>query len=225
MNDTKLLPTPPPPLTKSQQLQDDYLTNNWRQIQACDPRAYTDSRYVKMSEGIATICSRNLIIRHAPFHLRDGYYMIDHNNNFILDDPQKDHYYYERTRDIDVLRPNPEFLIATPPIYREEIIYIKNFCDYVAKTFSNARIMIQDNAFFVPSKTDEGITVSCQLPVNSEGLILEAVNLKLAFIEMMRYDYVMMWRDSRKEYVSAPLIVGYNYWTQCALVGPLQRGW
>jgi len=238
MNDPKLLPawgqseTHNVPAEGSQTLQQPpYLTNNWRMILAADEYVRAENKYVRVHKSfigdtavnVASIINRGMIVR-CPVPHPEGFYTINSNNELSKLDYEQSLSLYRNTKDVETLRPEFERLDSTPPFTKEDCAGFIEFLNHVRQENKNHLILLGHEAAFLIHRQDVWYKFPYPLPVKGDGQVFCAYHLKLAFTEMLRYDYVFIGRDNRfgtSDYM--PLVIGLD-WSTCALVFN-KHGW
>lgn len=192
-----------------------FLINNWKMLQAnADPYAVYN-RYVKVSEGVASITNGEVIIR-CPIPLPSGFYVITEENEFVRTPPCDD-YSWTRFPDVDAACPALERMDWTTWIGQTDVLRIIEFTNYARKNSRSGEInvFIRGDKMSMIGGEEQWLQLPCTIPVKPSGLVFSAYNLKLAFTEMLRYDAVQIGYDNVSMY-KQPLVIGLD-WGHCAL--------
>lgn len=199
--------------------QPNFITNNWRMIQAYDGDTYTteDYKYITVKSGVVTVRGYNMILR-SPLPLPDGHYNITERNEAVLLTPSELTDAYRFSKDVDIIRPTFNQIEASAPITRDEIMRFIEFLSHVRQENKRHLVVMGHEAAYMVHRQDMWYKFPITLPVKGDGLVFEANHLKLAFTEMLRYDHVFIGRDNRFGADSKlPLIIGLD-WEHCALI-------
>jgi len=192
-----------------------YLINNWKMLQANTDPWQVFNRYIKVTEGVASITNGEIVIR-CPVSLPTGFYIVTEENEFIKTPPCED-YSWTRFPDVDAARPAFERMDYTPAIPREEVHRVVEFTNFVRKNSRSGevKVFLSGDALSMIGKEDNWLKLPYPIPVKPSGLVFSAYNLKLAFTEMLRYDAIHIGYDNVSMY-KQPLVIGLD-WGHCAL--------
>lgn len=202
--------------------QPDFLTNNWKMLQAnSEYYGSSSNRFVKVKGGVISITNGSIVVR-CPVGLPDGFYVISEDNEFVGGDPRQDYPWYSFP-DCDAIMPNFKTLDYTPPLPKKaqgevDILTIVEYCNFVRKssTGSRSRVAIEGDTLIAIDVRESWLTLPFIIPVNTGSLVFEAYDLKLVFTEMLRYDAVHIGFDNYLPN-NKTLVVGRD-WGHCALL-------
>lgn len=210
--------TPPPEVLPASTAapSEKFLINNWRQIMANGPRGLG---CFSVDREVATICTTRLVIR-CPFTVADGFYV------FGRDDKPAPVLYrswqgYPHPRsmweDFAAMR-------AGPQIHR-------GLCESIIVWLEQARrtkedVMLDEHGAFLRDGSAHfnfAELSGVPLPIAGEEIRMDPLLLKLAFTEMLRYDFFYILRSMAPEREGrVPLVLGHN-WDQCAMIYDLRH--
>jgi len=194
-----------------------YLINNWKMLQANADPYVVYNRYVKVSDGVASITNGSVIIR-CQVPLPEGFYVITEDNEFVKTPPCED-YSWTKFPDVDVARPAFDRIDYTPPFPRDEVLRIIEFANYARKNSRSGEtnLFVRGDAMSMIGDENTWLKLMHPIPVKPAGLVFSAYDLKLAFTEMLRYDAIHIGYDNVSTY-KLPLVIGLD-WGHCALCG------
>lgn len=192
-----------------------FVRENWKRILGQDhcPRRV---RYVRVRNKVATITDLRVCIR-APIEAADGFYTIDADNRLVRTQPS-DLFQYP---DVDL------YLDREVESYcKLEKQVVGELTNWVEFARHNSRsIAFDQNGVSIsrvprPNESPEDAKPFVfHYPFNVRGEILLSPNtLKLALVEMLRYDAILVSRENPPG-EETPLVFGLD-WNRCALVMP-----
>lgn len=195
--------------------QAEFLTNNWRRIQAIGMDHFNSySYYVKVTNNVAIVTNGFVMIRcKAPFP--DGYYTVSPQDYL---EPVTPEHSWSRYPDTDVMKHYLESAVSTPPIERADVRRFIDFLEHVKQADSNytkPKISLTQDVIYRVSDHRTNFAFPCQLPIKGDGIVFDTGHLKLVFIEMLRYDRIHLGfnQDQNKNI----LIAGLG-WDSCAII-------
>lgn len=199
-----------------------YLTNNWKTIQANDEyQEYT--KYVRVTGGVANITNGKLLVRYY-LGVQDGFYVFTEGKTMVEAIPEMRMRMYGGFPDVEAFRPDFPKLDRSNLIKMEEVSAFVGFLNFLREgeieLETNRRVHIEGNSVVDTRDINKRFNFSCEIPVNQEGMIFEVDNLRMAFIELLRYDQIQIGHDNRPE-IDAPLVMGKD-WGHCVLLGAEQ---
>lgn len=218
---------PEVPTPRIQLNQPPFLTSNWRHLQA--PASYSGSykQYVKVDQGVITLNNGRLIIRFFG-NCPDGWYIIDDGGGLVAENPLLRHTWREFP-DVNLLRPN--FQGMNRVLMRPEDVRIAiDFCNEIRAcnelSEDSSEILIDDRSM-VETRTrrdqpQRELGFGGPLPIRGHGSVFQALHLKIALTEMLRYpEGVYMAYDNTPDMTARtkPLFLGRD-WGHCSLVFP-----
>lgn len=206
-----------PTLTAYKLDQPEYLTNNWKVLQANSEVYYASTihKFAKVKGGVISVSNGNTVIR-CPAALQDGFYAISDENEFIRVEPSS-HGAWNRFPDYDAGMPNFANLDYTPPITKEVVSTIIEYMNFVRKHCRySARIMAEGNTLIAVDLENSWLSLPHPVPIQrNDNLMFNALELKIVFTEMMRYDAVHIGFDNHLV-DNKTLVIGKD-WGHCAL--------
>lgn len=205
-----------------------FLLSNWRMLQASATNSCHDyTKHIKALNGVLTINNGNVLIRSFHDVIEDGFYIMNSYDELIRSSPEVFgcKYYFP---DVEVLKPDFPSLDRVQ-IDREEAHLFIDYLNYIRQSndiISNRTSVILSGEGAIKRKNgyqqDEVLptfSFSCKLPVNSHRLVFDALNLKIAFTEMLRYDRFFIGYNSLTKGDESPLVMGLD-WGRCSLIMP-----
>lgn len=199
-----------------------HLRENWKLIighRECPSRM----RAVRVQGGVANVTNGSVLLR-TPMPLHDGFYLFNERNELIRQEEVHPWYGYP-----DPLSCHQPFSKMTPSPKIDKPL-VQQFIQYLEMIRQRKVNVVMDKYGVIPvarrgiSGSQEELTkfgFGFELPLAGEELVLDPYNLKLALIEMLRYDHCYLSRFHRPDYES-PLVLGHD-WEHCAVVMPLTR--
>lgn len=211
-----------------------YLTNNWRAAQAAEQYARY-SKYIKISQGVASVTNGVILLRSRLEGIPDGFYMFD-DGGCLIDAGPDIHQgifrtygaYYsvsEIPPDPDAIRPDFPNLTHTPPIQAAEVREMIDFLNHVRGQHRNDEyclVFFEGNALISASNVNTWLRLSCEIPVNPDGGNFQANMLRLILTDMLRYEHIFVGRDNRSPpeiNIRMPLVFGLD-WSSCGIIKP-----
>jgi len=193
-----------------------FLHQNWRATLAHDCPA--EQRYIRVEDDVATICNRALSIR-VPVAAPDGFYLLNDAGALV---PVMHSIAWQAYPDRLSMYQDFSKAVWSAPIShdlaREFVVWVE-MVRKVPKTVYFDKI-----GAFTPGegpRFDFATMIGAELPLSGEELAFDAYQLKLAFTEMLRYDYFYLGREVRP-HGDGPLVIGHD-WSRCAMIIP--RRW
>jgi hypothetical protein len=201
---------------------DTYLIENWRRILVLrdeDDYLQAEIRFVEVKDRIATLASKDLLIR-TPLNLPDGFYELSADNHLV---------FHEKCEE-ERKSPNLRAMGFTENIDKQNIHRLRDWVQYCRsldpERAGNATILIDERGFHyqrdprvnhrIPTRADPEYAVV--LPIPGEPIFVDAYHLMLALWEATRYDTVVIAYERSPDSIT-PLFIGRN-WSQCTLVMP-----
>jgi hypothetical protein len=178
-------------------------------------------RVIRVAGGVATVCSRAVMLR-AQLHIQDGFYLFNERNELVLQEP---HHFQGFPDPLGCYQPFERMI----PSEKVPPALVSNLIRYLELMRQRKVNVVVDKFGFIPmarhgaasaSDKREHFGFGFELPLGNAELILDPHNLKLALVEMMRYDGCHIYHFNRVD-VETPLVLGYN-WESCALVAPIR---
>ena len=212
------------------QVQLDPFLENWKRVMATAPSIM---KMVRVINGVATVTNGRVFLRCPAGEVEDGFYKMVSTENRLIPITEFDHdrvwsksssYYYSDNPSLyfpDIEQFNPGFDRLKPfcALDKKLIQNIMSICNHVRKVDGN--LLLGDNYLTMQQRPHSDLTLTYNFSVpNGDEYIISPEELKLALIEMLRYDQVYL---ARKESDSPqPLVIGLN-WNRCALLAVDKR--
>lgn len=207
-------------------IQLDPFLENWKRVMATAP---TIMKMVRVIGGVASITNGRLLLRcQTGADVADGFYKMVGTNNRLIPITEFDHgrvwsrssnYGYWGNNMVmypDIEQFNPRFETLSPfcEIDKPLMKTMMAICEHIRRLDGN--LLLGDNYLTMRQKPHEDLTLTFNFSIpNGDEYMIDPEELKLALVEMMRYDRVFLTR--KESDVSQPLILGLN-WGQCALI-------
>lgn len=200
-----------------------YLLNNWKQLLAiADEDDYLNARirYARVFNGVATLAAEQVMIR-TPIKLPNGFYELNRENHFVFSEACDDDVRCQISREMRVTE-------NIDRQYIHELLNWVNWCRQIHKPEKGltATIVVDEKGFWyqpnidvhyrIPSHANPNVAVD--LPITKEPILLNAFHLKLALVQALRYDTVVIGYQWNPDSL-APLFIGRS-WAECSLVLP-----
>lgn len=199
--------TDPPKALPPAAAQPNYLKENWKLLLSAN---CPDSlKYVRVANNVATITNGCTLLR-CPINYPNGFYYVGEKETLVYTTPPS----YFAYPDVESLEPPLQRMKPFCQLTREVIGPMITFLEEVRKLdgyviFDKSGMMMKQD-----------IRRYFQYPFNLETdeVCVDPFYLKLALIEMLRYDYIVLSRERPLERAT-PLFFGID-WGRCALVMP-----
>jgi hypothetical protein len=214
-----------------------FLRENWKRVLA---ETHSDSyRYVRVLNNVATVTNGEVLIR-CPVGLSDGFYVLGPNSDLKSIEslglsPKKAY------PDVESCRPNFERMTPSGKLPNQVVGQLIVWLEFVRAEQSN--VVVTKNGFAMnlyASRVEYPLpgpnapeynhsqmafdfrrVLGFEIPIFGEGAMFSPKNLKLAFTEMLRYDFCYLSRhEGELSSKGAPLVIGHD-WGHCALVAPI----
>ncbi|MCX6822065.1 MAG: hypothetical protein NTW30_04785 [Candidatus Aenigmarchaeota archaeon] len=158
-----------------------FLKQNWRTVLSTDcPDIF---KYVRVVRNVATITNGKIVLR-CPVNYPNGFYYIGEREDLICTTSPS----YFTYPDIETLEPPLKTMKPFCQLTREVVGPMISFLESVRKL--DGYIVFDKTGMMMRQDSRQYF----QYPFNLEGgeMLLSAFYLKLALIEMLRYDYVVL---------------------------------
>ena len=210
------------------QVQLDPFLENWKRVMAT---AHTIMKMVRVIKGVATVTNGKVFLRCPAGEVEDGFYKMIGTDNRLIPITEFDHDRLWSRREQywgspqlffpDVEQFNPRFEMLKPfcALDKKLIQNMMAISEHVRKV--DGQLLMGDNYLTMQQRPHGDLTLTYNFSVpNGDEYVINPEELKLALIEMLRYDQVYL---ARKESDSPqPLIIGLN-WNRCALLAVEKR--
>jgi len=184
-----------------------YLRENWKRVLATD--CQDRYKFVRVIRNVATITNGKLMIR-SPVPEKDGLYVITSTNSLT---PTKTTWI--NYPDVELVRPPFESMRPFCTLKNTVVHDMVNFAEQVRRV--DGYIVIDHEWMCMRQKPE--FHIKYPFKVSGDPITLSPNYLKLALIEMLRYDFVYMSREESLD-KQTPLVFGHR-WDTCSLVVPL----
>ena len=194
---------------------------NWKRIMATAPSGL---KYVRVIRGVATVMSPKVMVRCPVGNdTKDGFYKMIGSENRLI--PVTDFHtssfwskgYWGDEKyfpDIEQLNPGFDKLKPFCSIDKGSVKNMLALCEHIRRL--DGTVMITDSCMTLRQRPNEDLTLTFNFSLpNGEAYVLDPTELKLALIEMLRYDHIFLTRQDSEG--TLPIVLGLN-WEQCALV-------
>jgi len=200
---------------------------NWKRVLGTAP---SPLKSIRVLSGVATILNGKVLLR-CPVgdDTPDGFYkMAGTENRLIPVTDWEDHRMWETSSywnmrsselyrffpDVEQFNPRFEGLVPFCCLDKSTMRGMISICEHVRRY--DGTVLMGDQFITMRQKPKEDITLVHNFSIpNGDEYCIGPEELKLALIEMMRYDQVYLSRKQSDR--DQPLVLGLN-WGQCALV-------
>jgi hypothetical protein len=201
-----------PPKALPQAAQPNFLRENWRMVLST---GCPDSlKYVRVLNQVATITNGKIILR-CPINYPNGFYYVGEKEPLVYATPPS----YFTYPDIESAETQLKAMKPFCNLTREVIGPMITFLEGVRKL--DGSVIFDKSGMMMRQDTRQYF----QYPFNLETdeVHLSPLYLKLALVEMLRYDCVVLSRERQIER-ETPLFFGLD-WQRCTLVMPMKSGY
>jgi len=167
----------------------DFLVNNWRRLLA---KAHQELRWVRILNGVGTICTREVILRFSLPRCLDGFYCLTSEGDLlptrgpgVLGFP-----------DLETVRPNKEELLVSRDIKRAEVHRLLMFTQEVLKldrlNHGKGDVKFDVEGAYARYNHQHVFEFDypIHLPFTGEGVSVSAEALAIALTECLRYEHI-----------------------------------
>lgn len=162
------------------------LFENWKRVLAMNPTRHGALRNMRVRGGVATVCNKEIIIRHPAPTVPDGFYPVVESCPRVMERE----FYWMRYPDVDIAIPNLEAMMSRNPPYMDNAT-VGEFLSFVSSSKNRAGcIEIRRDCARVPPTLHhpEGYF---NFPFSVPSLLTFSFDLmEMALKEAIRYSHV-----------------------------------
>jgi len=196
-----------------------FLVNNWNVVLA-DPTANAHLRVIHVSNGVGSVTNGKVMLR-CPVNAPNGFYLYNERLELISQDP----YLWRKYPEPMGWWQRFEINAQGPYLNRELIAGLISWLEHARQLKVNVVVdkygilPVARHGYNANADTRPHFPFGFELPLGNQEVMLDPRMLKLALVEMMRYDYCHMLHNVRYD-CETPLVLGHS-WDRCALVMPV----
>lgn len=193
-----------------------YFRQNWMRLLASDCKPHL--AFVRVWDGVGSITNGRVLLR-TEINVPNGFYQVAVNGDLIVAGGHK-----------GIENPYPDVESIAPPftslkpfcqMNRDTVGLLMNFAEE-ARRRDHTVVFDRAEAYSVQwgrktKQPEESLVFPYPFGIPGEEVFINALYLKLALIEMLRYDWVCIAKEPRTLRDETPLVIGRN-WKQCALI-------